>query len=151
VFVRSVTRPIFAILLAVWAAPSMTIGHLLFSVAITGYILISIQIGEHDLIQQSVTDIAATASRRPRSSFRAASSSIGRGRLSQSRVQVRHSPIRCYGRNRPLTEICSSLIATAPDSVPTSAARSTADISPFICDVRKVPRTVMRTKTSDFG
>jgi protein-S-isoprenylcysteine O-methyltransferase Ste14 len=52
VFVRSVTRPIFAILPAVWAAPSMTIGHLLFSVAITGYILISIQLGEHDLIQQ---------------------------------------------------------------------------------------------------
>lgn len=43
-FVRSVTRPIFAILPAVWAAPSMTIGHLLFSVAITGYILISIQL-----------------------------------------------------------------------------------------------------------
>jgi methanethiol S-methyltransferase len=52
-FYRFVRHPLYlGFIIAVWAAPTMTVGHLVFAAGITAYILIAIQFEERDLVAQ---------------------------------------------------------------------------------------------------
>jgi protein-S-isoprenylcysteine O-methyltransferase Ste14 len=63
---RLVRHPLYVgWLFAFWATPTMTISHLVFAIATTGYILIAIQLEERDLLDAFGDDYAQYRKRTP--------------------------------------------------------------------------------------